>query len=167
MRMLEGQTPRAEQERVRRKRMVGAQVLRQDVEDVRHVPVAEPAGIHRCPARLPGHQCYRSGRRAADDNLSVRCLDVVDQRPGAPVEAAGTQCAQDAVAVALGADPRPGVIRVEPRVVAVVGDERRADPAVLKELVPVHRREAPADLELAAGVEHLDPRDRRRELDPA
>ena len=50
---------------------------------------------------------------------------------------------------------------------AVVGREREAAAPGLEELVPVHRRQAAADLELAAGVEDLDARDGLRQLERA
>ena len=51
--------------------------------------------------------------------------------------------------------------------VAVVGHEGGTDPAVLEQLVPVHGRQAATDLELAPRVEHLDPGDGRRKLEPS
>ena len=49
--------------------------------------------------------------------------------------------------------------------VRVVGRERRAAPAGLEQLVPVNRGQASTDLELAAGVEDLDPEDVLRQLE--
>ena len=51
--------------------------------------------------------------------------------------------------------------------VAVVGGERETWPTAVEENVPVHRRDASSDLELAAGVVDLDSRDRLRELERA
>ena len=61
-------------------------VLGSDLEDLRSVAVAEPARVHRRPARPPGQQRHRAGGRAAHHHLAVPHLDVVDQRAGAAVE---------------------------------------------------------------------------------
>ena len=62
-------------------------------------------------------------------------------------------------------EPCPREIGVVARVVRVVGGDRRAHPSHLEQLVPVHRREAATDLELAPGVVDLDPDDALRKLE--
>ena len=100
-------------------------VLGRDLEDLRSVAVAQPARVHRRPARPPGQQRHRAGRRAPHDHVAVPHLDVVDQRAGAAVEPSRAQRVEDALRRPLGADPRPRVVGVEARMVAVVGHEAR------------------------------------------
>ena len=108
------------------------------------------------PARVAAHL----DRPVADD-------DVGDPGPGAAVEAPGAERRQHRVGRPLGPHPGPGEVGVEPRVVAVVGREREAGAAGVEQLVPVHRREAAPDLELAAAVVDLDPRDGLGKLERA
>ena len=122
-------------------RVVPPAVVRRDLEDLGPVAIAEAAGVHRGAARPPGQQRDRPGGRAPHDHAVVGHLDVVEHGTGAAVEAAGAQGVEDAFPGSLRADPRPRG-QVEARVMAVVGHERRADPAVLQQLVPVHGRQA-------------------------
>src|SRR5207302_3821425 len=61
------------------------------------------------------------------------------------------------LALLLRAHPRPREAAVIAGVVRVVGRERVDHPAVLEHLVPMDRRVAAPDLELARGIPDLDP----------
>ena len=73
------------------------EILGRDLEDLRSVAVAQPARVHRRPARPPGQQRDRAGGRAPYDHVAVTHLDVVDQRTGAAVEPSRAQSVEDAL----------------------------------------------------------------------
>src|SRR2546423_14543409 len=63
--------------------------------------------------------------------------------------------------------PNPGEAAVEARVVGVVGGNAEVTPASFEEVVPVHRREAAAHLELATRVVDLESGDALRQREAA
>ncbi len=135
------------------------------LEDLAAVAVAEPAGVDRGAARDAEHGGDAPTRVAAHLDGATTRGRVEDPGARGGVEAAGPEGVEHALDGLVGANPGPGAIRVEPRMVAVVGGEREAHSARGEQLVPMHRRDPPADLELAAGVVDLEARNGLRKLE--
>ena len=74
------------------------------LEDVRAVPVAEPAGVYRSAARLPHEQRDRARGRASTTTLSSVVSTSWISAPDAAVEAAFAKGVEDALVAALGPD---------------------------------------------------------------
>ncbi len=112
-----------------------------------------PRAAH--PARVQGHG---QGRAAADGDGVVRHLDGRDLGAGRAVEGAAAQGVEHRLAALLHRPHhRPREAAVVARVVRVVGGEPEQPVPALERLVPLLRRIAPAELELAACVPDLHP----------
>src|SRR5204862_8132196 len=97
-------------------------------------------------------------RAATHLDRLVGDLELVHHGPGRAVEPPLAQRSEHRLGGLLaGAHPRPGEGAVIAGLVGVVRRDREEAAAALERLVPVERRIAAADLELAARVPDLDP----------